>query len=260
MKKSLIAVLLIIGVCALFVPSTASAFLLNWKLDADGLGAVGPTSIGEFLDTTGNTRVLFTGPGTFTETAVFKSFTHDGFGGYGAGAPEVTGVFTGGGTVTFGGAIAFTSGLLDVYSDPLLDYGSTAASTYGAANGTLIGSFSLVSGSGTVDTSGIPNGVLTTLFKSTSLASDYWFMPDGTTDMSTLPSDLVFGFATTNASAITSVPADLITALGPTGASVLYLSNNGQFRLDVVPEPATMILFGIGAAGMAAFRRKKVVI
>lgn len=262
MKKTLIAALLIIGVCSLFAPGTASAFLLNWNLDADGAGVtVGQTLILEYLDTIGNTRVLFDGLGGFTEKAVFKSPGHDGAGGYGAGAPELTAVFTGAGTVVLSGPITFTSGTLTIYSDAALDYATTSANTYGASNGTPVGTFSLLSGSGLVDPTGVPNGVLTTLFVSTSLAPGYWFLPDGITDMSTLPSSFVLGFATTNASKMINVPADLLTALGPypPDGSVLYVSNNGQFRLDVVPEPTTMILFTIGAAGMAALRRKRAV-
>jgi len=37
------------------------------------------------------------------------------------------------------------------------------------------------------------------------------------------------------------------------------VSNNGQFRLEVVPEPATMLLFGVGLICIAGFSKKKMV-
>jgi hypothetical protein len=263
-KLTLIAALF---VAALFTTTPAHAFLLNWNFDGDGAGVLSKTLILEYMDTVGNTRVAFGGGGTtFTEQAVFSSATHDGLGAtlgnYGTNAPELTAVFTGAGTVAFGSSFTFTSGTLTMYSDPLKDYATSSANTYEAANGTQIGQFSLLSGGGSVDITGVPNGQITTLLKATSLAPGYWYMPDGTTDLSTMlgGSNLVLGFATTNGSALQNPNANLVGALGPQAANVLYLSNNGQYRLNVVPEPATMLLFGIGAAGMAMIRRKKMVV
>jgi hypothetical protein len=258
-KLTLIAAIFVV---TLFATTPAHAFLLNWKFDADGAGVnAGKVNILEYMNTLGNTGVAFGPGGTFNEKAVFVSPSHDGGGSFGASAPELTALFTGAGTVAFGSAFTFTSGTLTMYSDPLKDYQSTSANTYGATNGTPIGTFSLLSGGGTVDLSGVPNGQITTLFKATSLAPGYWFMPDGTTDLSTLlgTDSFVLGFATTNGSELSNVDSNLVTALGLGTGPVLYLSNNGQFRLDVVPEPCTMLLFGIGAAGMAVIRRKKVV-
>lgn len=261
---------------ALALPSVASAsmFLNNWYLDVDGDGD--KVQVSEYLDFVGNSYIQLspTGPNSFTfaDDGFFRVVSVDGGpdinDGSGAGR-QLTALFSGGtGTGAFSGGISFTGGTLDLFSDTNFNYGTTAG-LFGANDGTKIGSFELTTGSGVVDATGIPNGELTLIFQATELAAGYWFMPDGTTDMSTMVDQgLLFGFVTTNASFVAAPSTNLVAELAEmTGGSVVnnpalgsfVVSNNGQYRLQVVPEPSVLALLGLGmlgaCAGMRARRR-----
>jgi len=257
LKKLLTVTFVTLVTCFAINLGTAHAFLTNWYLDADGVGGVSSTSIKEYMDMTGNSRIANDfNTGTFSETAVFKSMSHDGAKNYTSGSPELTGYFTATGTLT-GTGFSFTGGSLNIYSDAGNDYGSTNG-TYGADNGTLIGTFTLLNGGGFLDGNSIPNGDITATFAATYLKSGYWFN-SSLIDLSTLPLGWTAGFATTGASLLSNPDSDLISELGTVSGvpNSFYVSNNGQFRLNVVPEPATMLLFGMGVAGLATRLRNK---
>ena len=276
-RKTLIGAAL----ATVFLPNVASAgFLNNWKLDLDGAGGTAPVTINEFIDLTGISYVknTFTGPTTFnfTDNGAFNVVTHDGgatFAGF-SGTRELTAIFSGGtGTGSFAGGVNFTGGTLKMYSDTALDFATvagSAVSTYGANNGTLIGTFTLVSGGGAIDpVTAIPNGFLSIALKADSLLAGYWFDSTGT-DLSTiagLTPPLLFAFATTNASYVANpsqlVKDEIVGELA--GGTVGYtnippndfvVSNNGQYRLSV-PEPGTVALMGLGllAFGLSGARR-----
>ena len=277
-RKTLIGAAL----ATVFLPNVATAgFLNNWKIDLDGAGGTAPVSVNEFIDLTGISYVknTFTGPGTFnfTDNGTFVSNTHDGGVGYTGfvGAREFTGVLSGAtGTGSFAGGINFTGGTLKMYSDTALDFataaGSVGANTYGANNGTLIGTFTLIGGGGAIDpVTAIPNGFISLAFKADSLLAGYWFDSTGT-DLSTIAGlipPLLFGFTTTNASYVAN-PTQLVKdeivgelaggTVGYTNAppNDFVVSNNGQYRLSV-PEPGTVALMGLGllAFGLSGARR-----
>ena len=277
-RKTLIGAAL----ATVFLPNVASAgFLTNWKIDLDGAGGVAPVTVNEFVDITGVSYVknTFTGPGTFnfTDSGAFNSLSHDGGAPYTGftGNRELTATFDNlTGTGSFVGGLNFTGGTLKVYSDTAIDFataaGSVGANSYGANNGTLIGTFTLVSGGGAIDpVTAIPNGFLSLAFKADSLLPTYFFDSMGT-DLSTLAGltpPLLFGFTTTNASYVANpsplVVAEIVGELAGGAAGYtnvapndFVVSNNGQYRLSV-PEPGTVALMGLGllAFGLSGARR-----
>ncbi len=200
------------------------------------------------------------------------------------------------GTGTFGGTILFNSGgAINVWSQmvpPGTAFGTTdgpAGTIYGANDGTLIASFTtfcpaptINTCGGTIDAAGVPNGTETLTARSTFLAPGYFFSSAGV-DLSTLTGS-VFGFTTTNASITTPSAAVLaeivgqfggdltftnclpgqtapgVNTAGPctgvTGQGEFVVGNNGQERLQVIPEPTTIALLGAGLIGLALRRRR----
>jgi len=274
-----------VAVSAAFAAAPAHAFLENWYIDADGAGAGGRDLISEYLDIVGPSYVATTipvaGNFAFVEEGAVVSSQHDGGTPYTNLNAQLAALFDITGVGTLGGAVLYTGGTISVYSNAPGSF-ATAAGDYGANTGTLIGTFSPITGGGAIDPTGIPNGVQTISAAATFLAPGYWFHPDGVTDLSTLvggPTPTVFGFATTNASRVANASALVIseivgglagvagytnpgclpgqiTAACATGAGSFVISNNGQFRLQV-PEPSGVALGGLAfvLAGLFARRR-----
>jgi hypothetical protein len=272
-----------LALVAALAPAAASAqiFLNDWSLNLTGTGgAAAGTTISEYLDFVGASYIETTPTGattfSFTNNGAYNVNGHDG------GSPllpqdsilEMTGLYSGGtGTGQFGGDITFAAGgLLDLYADTTTNFGTATdagspGTYYGANDGTPIGSFVQTSGTGTVDTTGVPNGQLTLIFEATSLAPGYWFDSAGT-DLSTqVGSGLLFGFVTTNASYVenpsAAVESDIVVALSGGTLPIIgppddfVVGNNGQFRLSSVPEPASIALLGIGLLGAGLTRKRK---
>jgi hypothetical protein len=247
MKKRFLVLLLAVSFGAIFV-GNASAYLMNWGFNPSGTGYGAATTINiqEYFDITGTAAITNDyNTLTFGETGNFIALTHDGGVAPAGGviSPSLSATFTATGNIPAipNGGFDFSTGTLTV-----LD---------GFSN--VIGTFDLVSGSGAL-LNYAPNGEITTNFVADSLASGYWFAPDGT-DLSAWTQTnnspiLSLGIATTNAS-ILSTPTPTTDAQGR--LATFSVSDNGQFRINVVPEPTTLLLFGIGLFGMAAIGRKK---
>lgn len=267
----------------------ASAFLSNWYLNLDGGSTANAVQVAEYLDFVGNSFIqnTFTSATTFnfTDQGTFQVTNVNGGAAIGGKFPgwEMTAVFSNGAGTgsTATGQINFTSGVgtLSIYAQNLLGGGSpvaygtgdgVAANTtiYGADDGTLIGTFVVSYGYGSIDpTTTIPNGQLTIAFEAQSLLAGIWF-DSLMTDLSANPS--VLGFVTTNATRLQSPqPSELTSEIVcqqngfncPTGTpfdsapNYFLVSNNGQWRLDTVPEPGTLALLGLGLLGAGGVRK-----
>lgn len=258
-------------------PAAHADQIFGFKIDLSALGG-GPviSNINE-LNFSGSSFVRNTFPGglgapfTFTDNGVFSFGNKNGGLNLGLGFGQLTGdYYNGSGTGQLGSSITFDAGgLFDIYYNPVITYGTSAANRYGAATGTKIATFrQLAGGGGAINPDGTPsaNGQLQLNFVADFLLANTWFTSTG----ASLPEAFTFSFVTANASQDNSnncpnpcrTDPNLITALGGgpnTLPNQFLVSNGAQFKLaDVndVPEPGTVALLGLGLLGFGVMRRK----
>jgi hypothetical protein len=267
----LFSLLLIIG-----TTQSAHAYINNWYFDNDGVGPGARDQIDEQMDigTPNFVDITPTGASTFdfVNYGFVQTTDHD-YSGLGYSGPnDITAIFrlTGNGVV--GGDLFFTGGDLTFYVDPVFDYGvetslGNPGEFYGANNGTPIAIFDVLSGTGSA---GNINNTITVRYEARTgtIASGYFIMPDGTTDLADPGvADTVRGITTTNA--ILRTPdntsiqqRELLAYSGYGGlpedisSEDFFLRSGGQFRLEAVPVPSAVFLLGSGLAALVGIRRK----
>jgi len=267
-------------------PAAYADQLLGWRLDLSGYGGGNNLAVNELAFTGASfiktdlapTPLPPVGtPFSFTDNGVFNIGTKQG----GVPLSLLGGQLTAdyhdaGGTGNLGGAITFNgNGVLDIWYNPTLTYGSTAANRYGAATGVKIATFQQIPGGGgpvNPDGSPVANGFLSLSFVSTFLDATVWKDALG----NALPAGLTLGFVTANASqengnncppvypnGACNADPNLLTAL--TGApsnpnappSQFLVSNGGQLKLATVPEPGSLALLGLGLLAVPMVRRRR---
>lgn len=280
-KKSIYSALLASAVIAgvYTTPASANIDISNWQLSLPGILDTGINQLsfnGESYVT--NTPTGTPGMYSSTDLGVFNIMQYNNGNTLHLNGGQVTGVFNAtdltnltGGTPYY----TFTGGTFTLYYNPSQVYGTTSANLYGAQTGTAFATFNIdVTNNpntcgGFLNANGSPtaNGTVTLSSTPPATLSGTPFLSSTGTPLS---QNILLGFVTTNASEDTSaskgnytIDPNLVKALsGSAGTtnnspSDLFISNGGQFKLQDIPEPATLALMGLGLVGIAMTVRRK---
>jgi len=265
-----------LGLSALAIAVSAqSAFAASaWQINPLGSGLAGASSVSAInVGGVGFVQLLPNGIDsplfTFIETGVYRALNADGSGPFGANDLTVTYSVSGTGNFLDASALHLNTGSINLYADPNFDFGTSTA-TYGADNGTKVGSFDIFSGyvaqTGlvTVNANGVAGSIL----------SGYLFNAEGA-DLATL-SNVQLQLSIFNRP-IWPVDSMLVSEIicdmagykggGCDGDGTPFIptqfafavQDGGSVTISAVPEPETLtlLLAGLGLIGVVGRRRQK---
>lgn len=247
---------------ALFAHSAQAA--PDWQINVSGQGLAGATAVSTVdVGGVGFVQILPASPTdfTFVEQGAYRLAM--------PGAQEITVTYSVIGSGLFANpfALHFNAGSINLFADPGFDF-ATAAATYGANNGTFLGSFSIFNGG--VANTGMIN--LSARLDVGSLASGYFFDADGN-DLANAGNVLmqldVFNETTTpDALLVSEIVCGLAGYAGPGCDGTPYANSpmaftvrdGGAISLAAVPEPGTsaLLIAGLGLIPYVMRRRRPV--
>lgn len=234
----------------------------EWQINTSGLGLTGATAVSEVQ--VGGVGFIQLQP--LSETK-FSFIEHGAYRLAMPGTQEITVTYSVGGSGLFANpfALHFNSGSINLFADPNFDF-ATDASTYGADNGTFLGSFSIFDG-GVTQTGMVK---LSARLDMGSLLSGYFFDADGK-DLANAGNVLmqlgVFNETTTpDALLVSEIVCGLSGYAGPGCDGTPYANSpmaftvrdGGMVSLAAVPEPGTsaLLVAGLGLIPFAMRRRR----
>ncbi|MCF6246258.1 MAG: PEP-CTERM sorting domain-containing protein [Desulfobacula sp.] len=258
--------------------------VLNTDSGGDGYVTEIDYSSYGIVDLSITSLVSNTASGTFKETALIKIGADE----FGVFSPEMTIVMSGMGDFTadfIGGDIGdqdfkFTSGSISIYIDDYITSGTTSkwatidatdGSLYGADDGDLVAVFDIANGNGSLQlTPGETDNVDIWSLSTDVLESGYFFFKDlgDFADVSDILNGIFVQMYTNDTNEVLTdleIIANLEAEFAENGVMTdagedairVYIESEGSAEFNVVPEPGTMILFGIGLLGFARVSRRK---
>lgn len=230
-----------------------------WQINTTGQGTGGATAVSSIaVGGVGFVQILPAGPFspdfTFIENGAYQLVQPDGS-PFGTNDITVTYAIGGSGSFINPLALSFTSGVIKLYVDSVFDFAS-AASNYGADNGTLLGRFNVLSGGlspnglvslqarldpGTLLAGYLFDAAGNDLSNATNVLLDLGVYNQTTDPTPLLVSEIICGLANYGGTDCLNTPF----ANSPLAYTV---ADGGRVSLSSVPEPASLglLMAGLG--------------